>query len=180
MKVNILEAHDRLLHFKKDQEANIFKGAEDCLKKNVDSLFYQERSPYVYLFAHPRTHDDGVTKVLYWQPRLWKPKAQTNSYLFRAISNTDIIQVCWMIPPRELWNQYIMGNVTEHETVIWSIDQYINNRAGLEKDEPEDLSDQRGKSIMLDLIETRKQDRLYSRIYDLSDLNYEKNSLKLQ
>lgn len=34
MKIQRLEAHDRLLHFKKDQEANIFSGAEDCLKRN--------------------------------------------------------------------------------------------------------------------------------------------------
>ena len=52
MKLNRLETHDRLIHFKKDQEANIFQGAEDCLKKNPDSLFFQSKCPYVYLFAH--------------------------------------------------------------------------------------------------------------------------------
>jgi len=121
MKLNRLETHDRLLHFKKDQEANIFQGAEDCLKKNPDSLFFQSKSPYIYIFAHPRTCDDGVTKKMFWQPRLWKPKAQTNSYLFRAKSNTDIIEICWLLPPKELWNQYILDNVTEHKEVLWSI-----------------------------------------------------------
>src|ERR1700751_4609356 len=113
MKVNVFEAHDRLLHFKKDQEINIFQGAEDCLKKNPDSLAIQEKSPYVYLFAHPRTDEDGVTKRMIWQARLSIPKAQTNSYLFRAISKSDIIQIVWLLPPREMWSQYTQGKVTE-------------------------------------------------------------------
>jgi len=46
MKINRLEAHDRLIHFKKDQEANIFQGLDDCLKKNPLSLALQARSIY--------------------------------------------------------------------------------------------------------------------------------------
>jgi hypothetical protein len=165
MKLNRLETHDRLLHFKKDQSASIFQGAEDCLKKNPDSLFFQDRSPYVYLFAHPRTDDDGVTKKMYWQPRLWKPKAQTNSYLFRAQSHSDIIQVCWLLPPQEMWSQYIMGNVTENKDVLWSIDQYCNHRHKLEADEPDDLSDEKGKSIMLEWIANKRFERMMNRSY---------------
>ena len=105
MKVNVLEAHDRLKHLIKDQSANIFQGAEDCLKKNPLSLAIQEKSPYLYIFAHPRTADDGVNKRLFWQPRLSIPESQSNSYLFRAISHTDLIEVVWMIPPKELWGQ---------------------------------------------------------------------------
>lgn len=152
MKLNRLETHDRLLHFKKDQELNIFKGAEDCLKKNPDSIFYQEKSPYVYLFAHPRTADDGVNKRMLWQPRLTKPAPQTNSYLFRAKSHTDQIEVCWLLPSRELWAQYSKGKVTENEIVIWSIDQYINNRIELGQKHPEDLSEERASKILEDLI----------------------------
>ncbi len=152
MKLNRLEAHDRLLHFKKDQEANIFQGAEDCLKKNEDSLFYQDRSPYVYIFAHPRTADDGVTKRMLWQPRLEKPEAQTNSYLFRAQSHSDIIEVIWLIPPREMWNQYIKGQVTENPDVVWSIDQFINRKESLEKKDPEDLSEEKARQILKELI----------------------------
>ena len=76
MKINRLEAHDRLLHFKNDQNSTIQQGAEDCLKKNPLSLALQDHSPYIYIFAHPRTADDGVNKRLLWQPRLTKPKAQ--------------------------------------------------------------------------------------------------------
>src|SRR5882672_2443569 len=113
MKINRLETHDRLMHFKKDQEANIFQGAEDCLKKNPLSLAIQDKSPYVYIFAHPRTADDGVNKRMLWDPRLSIPEPQTNSYLFRAISKTDIIEVIWMLPPVETWPQYKKGNITE-------------------------------------------------------------------
>jgi len=156
MKLNVFETHDRLLHFKKDQEANIFHGAEDCLKKNEDSLFYQDRSPYVYIFAHPRTADDGVNKRMLWQARLLKPSAQTNSYLFRADSHSDIIETIWLIPPKETWTQYSTGKVTENEIAIWSIDQYINNRQYLEKQHPEDLSEEKAKQILRELIQFKR------------------------
>ena len=100
MKLNRLETHDRLLYYKKDQSASITQGIDDCLKRNPLSIALQRHSPYVYIFAHPRTADDGYTKRMLWQARLGKPKAQTNSYLFRAKSNADILEICWMIPPR--------------------------------------------------------------------------------
>ncbi len=156
MKLNLFETHDRLLHFKKTQEANIFQGAEDCLKRNEDSLFYQDRSPYVYIFAHPRTADDGVTKRMLWQPRLLKPAAQTNSYLFRATSHSDNLEVIWLIPPREMWPQYSKGKVTENELAIWSINQFINDRESLERKDPEDLSEERAKQILRELVTFKK------------------------
>ena len=166
MKINRLETHDRLLHFKKDQSANIFKGAEDCLKKNPDSLFLQSRSPYIYLFAHPRTCDDGVTKKMFWQPRLIKPEVQTNSYLFRATSNTDLIEVCWLLPPEEMWRQYQLGNVTEHKDVLWYIDQYINHRHKLQQKDSEDLSDERARFIWKELIASKRHDKMMVKLYD--------------
>lgn len=167
MKIDILDAHDRLKHFIKDQSASIFKGAEDCLKNNPDSQFYQTRSPYIYLFAHPRTDDDGVSKRMYWQPRLLKPEAQTNSYLFRANSNTDLIRICWLLPPRELWGQYQKGNLAEHEFVIWSIDQYLHNKKKLEADDPEDLSEIQCSNIMQELIANKRNDKLMNRLYNV-------------
>ena len=159
MKVNILEAHDRLLHFKKDQEANIFQGAEECLKKNEDALFYQDRSPYIYIFAHPRTADNGVDARLLWQPRLIKPKADTNSYLFRAISHTDNIEVIWLIPKMEFWGQYKDGNVVEHEIVNYSIDMYLNFRKKLEESDPEDLSEEKCRQLLNELIQFKRMKR---------------------
>jgi hypothetical protein len=157
MKLNRLETHDRLEHLIKDQSANIFQGADDCMKRNPLSLQMQEKSPYVYLFAHPRTADDGVTKVMYWQPRLTKPPAQENSYLFRAISNTDTIEIKWLIPPQELWKQYTRNNVTENELVLWSINQLKYNKEDLEKPEHDDLSDKRISEIYRDIYANRER-----------------------
>jgi len=147
MKLNRLETHDRLEHFVEDQSINIAQGAADCLRKNPLSIALQEKSPYIYIFAHPRTADDGVTKKMYWQPRLTKPTPQTNSYLFRAKSNSDILEVCWLLPPSQMWDQYKKGNVTECEWVLWSIDQYMNNKKKMSQPEPDDLSDQICKNI---------------------------------
>lgn len=156
MKLNRLEAHDRLLHFKKDQGINIFKGAEECLKKNPYSLALQDNSPYIYLFAHPRTDDDGVTKRMFWQPRLTRPQPQTNSYLFRATSHTDLIEVCWLLPPSELWSQYETGKVTGDKTILWCISKFKNDRHELAKAHPEDMPDERIKQIYLNTFQTKE------------------------
>lgn len=158
MKINRLETHDRLQHFVKDQAINIFQGAEDCLKRNPDSLAIQEKSPYIYLFAHPRTDEDGVTKRMIWQPRLSIPKAQTNSYLFRALSHSDIIEVIWLIPPREMWSQYDLGKVTENPDIAWSIHQFQHSRQELEKPHPEDMPEERGRLILKAIVDEKLQE----------------------
>ncbi len=165
MKLNRLETHDRLQYLIKDQSANIYQGAEDCLKKNPLSLAIQERSHYLYIFAHPRTADDGVNKVMYWDPRLSIPEPQTNSYLFRAISKTDIIEVIWMIPPQEQWKQYEKGKVTESNWAYWSIDQFKNNRKHLEKPHPEDLSEEYAVKIMQQVIGEKIEEIRASQLY---------------
>lgn len=157
MKVNRLEAHDRLEHFKSDQSINIFKGAEECLKENPDSLMMQEYSPYIYIFAHPRTADDGVNKRMLWQPRLTKPLAQSNSYLFRAISKTDLLEVCWLLPARELWSQYQSGNLVNEPTILWSINQFRFNKKQLESPSHDDLEDEKVRSIR-ELIKQNRRD----------------------
>lgn len=166
MKIERLEAHDRLIHLQNDQALNVAQGAEDCLKKNPLSLSLQRYSSYVYLFAHPRTADDGVNKKMIWQPRLTKPKAQTNSYLFRAKSNTDQIEVCWLLPPREIWPQYKKGNVTENELVLWSIAQFEFHRKDLEKPAADDMKDDQTKNIYLmiahEMDEENRMKKLYS------------------
>lgn len=165
MKLDRLEAHDRLLHFKQDQAQNIFQGAEDCLRNNPDSLKMQEKSPYIYVFAHPRTADDGVTKIMWWQPRLTKPTPQENSYCFRAISKTDTVEVCWLIPPRSMWGQYIKGNVTESDIVSWSIAQYKHNKKELEKPHPKDLPDHITKAIWESIICEMKEELMTKKLF---------------
>lgn len=167
MKLNRLETHDRLEHFKEDQNQTIFQGADECMKLNPLSLAIQEKSPYVYLFAHPRTDDDYVNKKLYWQPRLSKPKAQTNSYLFRAISKTDSIEVIWLIPPRELWPQYQRGNVTEEPTILWSINRFLYNRHEMEKDEPDDMPESKAQRIMQGIINEKMESLRHGKMASL-------------
>lgn len=151
MKIERLEAHDRLLHLIKDQSEQVQKGADDCLLRNPLSLAYQEKSHYIYIFGHARTADDGVTKRLIWQPRLSKPNPESNSYLFRAKSKTDIMEVCWILPPHETWNQFKKGNVVHSNDITWSIHQYMNNFKELAKPFPDDLSENKCKTILLEI-----------------------------
>lgn len=164
MRLDRLETHDRLEHFIEDQKDIIAQGAEDCLKKNPDSLRLQEKSHYIYIFAHPRTHDNGVDKRLLWQPRLIKPKAEPNSYLFRAQSNTDILEICWMIPPVELWGQYQKGNVCESNFCAWSIEQYTKNKNALERPFADDWTEQQAwyifKAFLHDSIDAKKEKKI--------------------
>ncbi len=153
MKVKTLEAHDRLKYFINDQSANVFQGAEDCMLKNPISLGIQEKSPYVYIFAHPRTADDGVNKRLLWQPRLSIPQVQTNSYLFRGISHSDIIEIIWILPAQELWEQYEKGNVTESNLAASSISQYKLDKKVLERPHPDDMSEERARPILKQVYE---------------------------
>lgn len=148
MKIDRLETHDRLLHFQKDQADTITQGLEDCLKRNPVCVSMQEHFPYVYIFAHPRSEDRGGNKRMIWQPRLSKPKAQTNSYLFRALSKSDIVEIIWMLPPRELWSQYQKGLVTESQDIITSIHNFLYYRKELEKPHKDDFSEEKIKSIL--------------------------------
>ncbi len=170
MKLNRLETHDRLEHFVKDQALNIAQGAEDCLKRNKLSLALQEKSPYIYIFAHPRTLDDGVTKKMFWQPRLTKPEPQTNSYLFRAQSKTDLMEVCWLIPPEEMWGQYRKGYITESDVVRWSIGQFVTNKAILERKDPDDLSDEISRSIYRQVLVELAQEKVHKEVSKLTIL----------
>ena len=104
--------------------------------------------------------DDGITKRMIWQPRLTKPAPQTNSYLFRAISKTDVIEVCWLLPPRELWNQYRQGNITEDNEVLWSINEFETNRKNMGKAAHDDLTDAKIKTIYKQIIQNKENVRL--------------------
>lgn len=138
MKLNRLETHDRLQHFTKrssQQSADI----GECCQNLIDRRPFGNH-PF-YIFAHTRTDDDGVTQRLIWQPRLTKPKAETNSMLFKAYPGQDMIKVIWMIPKPELWAQYLEGKMTENKTVLDSIMDFTNNKSKLEARESDDLQD---------------------------------------
>jgi hypothetical protein len=144
MKINPLDAHDRLLHVHKTQTENISECCRDLIEKKPfgDNPFY--------IFAHPRTEDDGVNKRLVWQPRLGKPKAQTNSMLFKAYPGLDEITVVWIIPPREMWAQYQIDFLTASKTVLDSIHAFEHDREFLERPEEDDPSPERIQEILFE------------------------------
>lgn len=135
VKVDPLDAHDRYQYLLK-QSFNIGECCQDLINQRPfgDHPFY--------IFAHARTLDDGVTKTIIWQPRLTKPKAQTNSMLFKAYPKTDIVKVIWMIPARELWEQFEHGKMTQSQIVAESIYHFRNARKKLEAKEDDDLDDE--------------------------------------
>lgn len=135
MKVDILDAHDRLEYFKK-QDFSI----GECCQSLIDQRPFGDYA--FYIFAHPRTEDDGITKRMIWQPRLTKPKAQTNSMLFKGNPGTDIVKVIWIIPSRELWDTFQKGNITESCVVSESIHNFLHNKDLLESKEDDDLSEE--------------------------------------
>jgi hypothetical protein len=140
MKIERLETHDRYTHFTK-QNFNIAECCQDLINQRPFGTH-----PF-YIFAHARTHDDGVTKRLIWQPRLTKPKAQSNSMCFKVYPGSDNIKIIWIIPAIELWGQYKKGNITENKTVSDSIAAYQHDRKRLESPEDDDLSDEQIKAI---------------------------------
>lgn len=157
MKLNFLETHDRLQHLVDDQSGNVFRGAEDCFKKNPFSLAIQEKCPYVYIHAFPKTADDGVNKKMFWHPRISKPTASTNSFLFRGISGTDMLEIIWIIPERYLWAQYQQGNLLENKDVLISINNFENHRSKLELPHEDDLPEWRQQQIMASILAEHTQ-----------------------
>ncbi len=134
MKINILDAHDRLNYFT-NQSFSIAECCDDLIKKKPFG------NHAFYIFAHARTDDDGVTKRLIWQPRLTKPRAQTNSMLFKVYPGSDVIKIIWMIPAREIWTQFQKNKLTENKTICESIHNFLCNKEMLEAKEDDDLDD---------------------------------------
>ena len=159
-KLDRLETHDRLEHLINNESIDVFRGAEDCLKKNPLSLVFQEYSPYIYIFAHPRTSDDGSAQRMLWQPRLTRPTPQNNSFLFRSKSKSDELEVCWIIPKIEFWSEFDEGKMHESDIVRWSIDMFVNHRDKLEQNHPEDLQDGEIKHIYMQVDKHFKQKNL--------------------
>lgn len=135
MKIDVLDAHDRYQELKKEGRT-----ISECCQDLINQEPFG-KVPF-YIFAHARTEDDGISKRIIWQPRLTKPKSQTNSMLFKGYPGTDTIKIIWMLPAREMWAQYEKGKVTENDVVMSSISEFQSNREELEKREEDDLSDQ--------------------------------------
>jgi hypothetical protein len=150
MKIDRLETHDRYTYFK-NKDFNI----SECCQNLIDQRPFGNH-PF-YIFAHARTDDDGINKRLIWQPRLTKPKAQTNSMLFKAYPGTDMVKVIWIIPPRELWKEFKTGLITENKTISESISLFVHDRKSLEAKESDDLEDHQIDSIYREIASIGKK-----------------------
>ncbi len=150
--VNRFETHDRLQEFGK-QKDNITKGILDCIKNRPEQF---KNHPF-YIYSHVRTADDGHTKRLIWQPRLKKPKAQTNSMLFKAYPPGDKIKVIWMIPDRDQWPAYKKGTMLHQQVVLDSIKAFQEDRLSLEKDEEDEVTEEMAQRIYREIAISHKQ-----------------------
>jgi hypothetical protein len=141
VKIELLDAHDRLQQLNTQQSLDISECCQDLIRKRPFG-----NTPF-YIFAHARTDEDGTTKRLIWQPRLTKPKAQTNSMLFKGYPGSDEIKVLWMIPERSMWTQFEKGKLTESKVVMDSIYDFEHDRGKLEAPEDDDLTDEQINKI---------------------------------
>lgn len=178
MKLNRLETHDRLTHFVK-QEFDIGNMCQNIINQRP----FGDHGFYIY--AHTRTlgMDEKVAifnedmmmsikdrfykrayqsladvpeKRLIWQPRLTKPKASTNSMLFKAYPGSDNVKVIWMIPAPELWEQYEKGKMMENEIISESIYKFKNRKKELESVEDDDLNDAQIDAIYREISQKAK------------------------
>lgn len=150
MKINRLDAHDRFIDFtRKEFDIGL------CCQDLINQRPFGEHA--FYIFAHPRTEDDGITKRMLWQPRLTKPRAQENSMLFKAYPGTDAVKVIWMIPAKELWNNFKRGTLTENRLIYNSIEAFKHQRARLEAREEDDLSDKQIDKIYREISTEAKR-----------------------
>lgn len=160
MKINRLDAHDRLQSLK-TQSNYISQGCEDCIRNRPEEF---GKLPF-YIFAHARTHENGADKRLLWTPRLTKPKAQTNSMLFKYYPIQDLIKIIWMIPDRALWKQFKKGNLTEHKIIIECIHDFHVNRGKLEAKENDDLSDESVNNIYNNIARNQSTRNLMDKLW---------------
>lgn len=158
IQVNRLDTHDRLLDFK---QKNVDSIAERISKMISERPF--EDNPF-YIYAHKRTvdvHEQLIymqsgqfninnlpTHRIVWQPRLQKPKAQTNSMLFKVDpAYPDQVKVIWMLPDRDQWEAHKKGQMFQDPTTAESIHSFENDRASIEHPEPDDPTDERAQMI---------------------------------
>lgn len=170
MKLNFFETHDRLQHLHK-QADYISIGCQECINGRPPQF---ENYPfYIFAFKKQIAIDERIelfkldlyetlinplllrkyksieevpTDRLIWSCRLTKPHAQTNSMLFKCYP-PDGIRPIWILPIRELWEQYAKGKLIENEFVIRSIYDFEHNRELLESSEEDDVQEERAKYI---------------------------------
>ncbi len=162
IKINPLDAHDRLKEYKS-------KGMSGDITECCQDLIRQEpfgKIPF-YIFAHPRTDDDGFTQRMIWQPRLFKPKAQTNSMLFRAFPPSDRVEIIWIIPKRELWPQYEKGKLTANDLIYNSIQDFLHRREEMEAPLAGEPTEEEAWSIYNAISGNAKREKMMKSLYGI-------------
>lgn len=144
MKVNLLDADDRFLHFKKKDY-----GVNDQAKKILDSKPFGD-NPY-YIFVHTRQTDTTLDHRVIWQPRLLKPVPALNSMLFRVPKGAKAFDVIWIIPPVEIWPEFEKGQIHEDDTIQQSIYLFRRRFAELSAPDPTDLSGEEAQNILFEM-----------------------------
>lgn len=158
IKINPLDAHDRMQHFTK-QEFSISECCQDLIDQRPFGNY-----PF-YIWAHARTDENVHIKRLIWQPRLTRPKPQTNSMLFKAYPGTDTLKIIWIIPTRELWGQYEKGKVTSNEMIHNSIQEFQHHRKRLEQNEEDDFDDEKINQIYKELACEARRKKAMDKLY---------------
>lgn len=138
MKLDRLETHDRLIEYQKQQK-DLSDGVLECIRNVPDAV----QCPF-YVYGHSRSvdYDEKINIVqtlkkrapdsrIIWMPVVTKPKAAPNTYLFLCRKNSDIIEIIWMLPKRELWDQYKPGQMCHNENIWISIQNYLNDKERL-------------------------------------------------
>lgn len=168
MKITRSDAHDRFSFYQK-QDSNI----AECCQSLINQRPFGEHA--FYIFAHARTIglDEKIKllssgkyitlaevpeKTIIWQPRLTKPKCESNSMLFKAYPGSDNIKVIWILPPKEYWDEFKKGNMTENETIFISIYDYEHNKDRLEGKEEDDLSEEAIDRIYKEICVAARKD----------------------
>lgn len=144
MKVDKFETHDRLLQYKK-QTDTMGDAVEECIRNVPDSI----TSPF-YVYGHSKTvgfdekinilslgYDQAPDSRLIWMPTITKPKAAPNTYLFLCRKNSDVIEIIWMLPKFEIWQEYGPGKMMHNENIWISINSYLYHRDQLNEPDKE-------------------------------------------
>lgn len=179
MKLNRLETHDRFLEFNKNTDA-IYQGCMECLRNVPENIKF----PF-YVYAHSRQIDFDEQKSiiiqsntinftppserLIWSPRISKPKPEPNSYLFLVVQRPDLVQICWFLPKRELWEQYAPGKMTFNEEIWTSIQNYKNCKKKMQesdKDGPQHHHEIEWRRIFGHEAHKRKSEKRHQNMMD--------------
>lgn len=137
----------------------------DMIRKIIMQDDFLGLSPYIYVFAHKRELgiderfslmiQGGYSSIeetpkarLIWAPRLTKPKAEPNSFLFRIeLNHADDVETVWILPEEELFNLFKKGKVFENQIIHNSIYNFIHNKKELERPHEDDLKDKDAKQV---------------------------------